>query len=808
MQEEADNADVQGVCREASKNQNQGLAFVATDPAIEPEDFGTKMEPSHQPLGKLSSLQGPNGACRKLDYGINVKSLSTDSQSFDGSMKSGEGTSSMCINFLDNNTLAESLNDDAFKQEIADVAKDAARGSQGLDKDIKLRMCSEIAREMCDTAPRIAPGPNFKESVDIFCDIDLSGLTVDELLGTAVTDVLDHRCEEGLVIRSMLEFVDVQGACAPEQLTVTRFAEDCCRTMTNKITQTIYIHAKPPRFVDDSDNTLEPGAMDVVVSCTDDISPFELGYPKFVPGCKESVVDITAEDSEPVFNPATCETEIKRKFTIVQDGCMKEKETFIQVITLRDSYDPIYDFFPPDQTIGVFDPYGTDALGLPKAFSRCGSSPVVIDYMDTVEEGGSAAERIVRRRFTSTDVCNKRTSQDQIITIDNEGTAPLDEKGFYWLYAGEEFKVDDVFDSRRHLPERKGKRGKATEATAVHFLSEESEWSDEYGKGKGKGGNKECSVSLNACDDVDCNFDSPPPYICGTNNTNEFSEYENFLASFIAKPSLDEGTLVSSCECPIDDTNCEMTAPGTMYVWNAKKELQAQQHAFGTFNVPFLYGTQQVLSSGTCTETLRQANNNNAGLLTVVDPQADPQVLRLQGSNLVYNMFTLPASIFSSTIILQVPATSIVLLNVWNSGEIHIPHTSEGIILEEYEAGSGLVPARHILWNIPRGVDLTASGSTSYSRSSSSSKFTKGSRREVPFDFVGTMLNRRGEIELNFGSSGTGGTTSSASSKSSKGVRPMFNNTWTGQIYSSRLYAKGIDLYCSPFVGFASCDDL
>jgi len=775
MQETSERASVQDQRADESKARNQGLAYVGNETNnVQVDDLNTTLDPTKQPLGKLSGLQNVASACKPLSYNVNVNSLSDDSPSIGDPVKAN-GSSSECIDFSNNNTLAASLNSNTFKSDIAKVAQDASRGTQGLDKDENLKESAMIVNLMCTKPPIIAEGENFAASVDIFCDEDISTMTVDKLAGKVITEQVDDLCKEGLVIRSMWTRNEAEAPCGPEQLTLTRYAVDCCDQNSTTITQTINILPKPPRFIDSDGNALEAGSMDIVVDCTADIFPSTLGYPLYETGCEESVVDINATDSDPVFNPATCETEITRTFTLIQDDCTEDPETFVQVITLRDPYDPVFDFFPPDQSIGVFDPYGTDSTGLPTAFSRCGSSPVIIDYSDTVEDGKDSVERILRRRFTSTDTCNKKTSRDQIITIaNNKDDLPLGEKSLYWLYAGEELYVKDQGVGNEEFT-LSGSGSKGT------------------GKGSSKGSRKECSIGLDMCSDIDFFIDSPPPpYICGTSRSDEFSDYEDFLAGFMSKPSLDEGALASSCECEIGDEGCENVARRGIYHWNARTELQKMMtRSRSPMTMPVLYGTQQVVSAGTCKETTRQEDCRNAGLLTVVDPQADPpQALRLQGSNPVYNMFTLSASVFRSTIILKVPATSIVLLNIRNSGDIHIPNTARGILRKEYRDGAGVIPTNHILWNIPHGVDLSTRGSSSYSGSSGSTT------ARAPYDFVGTLLNRRGEMDLYFGRGGKG------SSKSSKGVRPH-NNTWTGQLFSRRLYADGVDFDCSPFLGFA-----
>lgn len=167
----------------------------------------------------------------------------------------------------------------------------------------------------------------------------------------------------------------------------------------------------------------------------------------------------------------------------------------------------MWDYFPDDITVDVFDDYGTEALGFPTAYQRCGASPVEVTYTDLIEDGSCFAEKILTRTFKATDICGHVTTRSQIITIANSANdLPLGEKSLASIYGRERARI----------------------------------------------GNKN-----NCLWDLNCGIQGvPTEYQCGTAPEDEFSEYSAFLASLNGK-SLNLGPSEKSCACSTMDETCD-----------------------------------------------------------------------------------------------------------------------------------------------------------------------------------------------------------------------------------------------------------
>jgi len=229
-------------------------------------------------------------------------------------------------------------------------------------------------------------------------------------------------------------------------------------------------------------------------------------------------------------------------------------DTFVQTLTLDNNYPPSWDYFPDDVNIGVFDDYGTEALGFPTAYQQCGASPVEVTYTDSIEDGSCFAEKILTRTFQAIDICGHVTTRAQIITIANRADdLPLGEKSLASVYGRERARIGNK--------------------------------------------NRICLW------DLDCNIqDVPTNYECGTAPEDEFSDYSEFLYNLYGK-SLNLGPTKKFCECETDDASCDA---------------QKQAENDGTYKISVLYGTQVATAAGSCTVDTQMRGGSNIGFSSEV----------------------------------------------------------------------------------------------------------------------------------------------------------------------------------------------
>lgn len=259
---------------------------------------------------------------------------------------------------------------------------------------------STFALTCAHSQPSISKGDNFKTEHTISCDVDIASLNFGVIFGDVVETVSDL-CPSGLDVGFQIvqSFDDDEDGCAPTTLEIARVATDCCgRTTTPPLFHQLKIEVVPPRF------TTEAGSIDQTLDCTANLFPSDsnpIPVPETEEGCPESENQVTVQDSSTVFDPNTCETSWTRTWTVTQDGCAATSATFLQQFTLQNDYLPEWDFFPEDIVVGFFEKYGTDDLGYPTVFQKCGASPIKVSYEDSIASGTCFAERILTRTFTA-----------------------------------------------------------------------------------------------------------------------------------------------------------------------------------------------------------------------------------------------------------------------------------------------------------------------------------------------------------------------------------------------------------------------
>jgi hypothetical protein len=491
------------------------------------------------------------------------------------------------------------------------------------------------------------------------------------------------------------------------------------------------------------------GSMDVTATCDTNIHPSVYGEPSFNGGCRLANKKVALIQTDPSFNLETCTTTLQRTFTVSENACEEQSQNFVQIITLENNYDPQFDFFPSDKTIGVFDSYGTDAFGFPTAFQQCGL-PVEIIYSDDITEGSCFAERVLRRTFRAVDSCGHFTEKVQVLTISNNANSlPLGKISLARLYGQHKLNTNLTED----------KNSKASKSSRACIVPSDK-----------------------------CGIYGAPEYKCAKSTKNsksnkntdkfadvrkKFAPYQNRLAS-LHEEHLSKGPIKVTCSCSEGDSSCD------------KREQQEESSSDLTY-----FGTSVTTNSGTC-DILESANPDNVGKETLNEidcpiPKMEQKRSKksakeescyekiLTGSNAIYNIFEITANDFhDKTIVITVPPTSVVLVNVIVPvdvvGEtIYFAHNrSKGIVL-----GEGVV-AHNLIWNIIDEIDLSLR-----------------SRKQGDWSFQGTLLNPYGKMKLK-------------TSKNSPVV-------WKGQLfaYDINAYKHFEDFQCGGhFAGFASCKNM
>lgn len=760
-------------CRRDNEETSQGLKFAgdADDEDLQ-EGLDVSMGETNFNIGKISELGNGDG-CKPMPFSVQVQTLASTVPGFSGSKSNASGTSRTC--FGDQTQLETSLVQ--LKSNVADSAKDAATQSQGAN-DENFKTCS--GTEDC-TIPELVPQENFRQAAGVFCTQDMSRIDYRGLFGD-VLPVIADRCAPR-VPRFRVDSSLPPLSCDTVDLRIKRSIRDCCGKEAS-IFQTLQVVPVPPTI------TQAPGSMDKTLLCDANISPFVLGFPSYEEGCPNAFIERKFEDSNPIFDSSTCTTTITRTLRIVENGCDRLAQSFVQTILLQNPYNPEWDFFPDDTTIGVFDEYGTEVLGFPTAFQKCGASPVHVTYSDTIEEGRCFAERILKRKFKAVDVCGHVSERTQTITITNDNELPLGEKSLAKIYGRDKAYVD--------IPGDDGSSGK----------------------------DKTCLVSS-----FDCDIRAPvlplvpvksskgkntasSTYQCGTGSEEEFSPYQSRLAKL--KPSLDKGPTKKSCSCQYNDLQCD-------------SRLSNDQVYYGT-PVTFASGiclTEELMQPGTNRGTTRVVREQKTMLPSKGKGSREPSIINVErkiltGTDTVYNLFEILASDFNKTIEINAPPTSVVLVNVhWEDtskpkkskygkgkngkstkatmgpseydkpsmspspsaapSEKPPPYRDQNIKIDEIKT-DGIVlsnddmVANNILWNV------IGNGKVNF---------------KVPGDvnpwwsFDGTMINSRGKMELGKGKG--------------KYRAPI---VWKGQLFSNYIKADNVDFQCAHFTGFASCKDV
>jgi hypothetical protein len=613
------------------------------------EALDAKMRPTNFTIGKTSELVNAS-ACKSLPYEVSVNELATETHGTSGSRRNASGTSSSCVDFSSKSGLSSTLS--GLQQDVATAAKDASRGSQGLDKDPSAQKCGAVAGAVCDPSqPTLTEGPDFQLMATVDCNIDFSTFNFDSVFGKANLN-MDPTCKAKTPLYKILSTTDDEtDGCSPVTMTIERYATDCCKQKTNTFQHILTIETLPPKFLTTA------GSMDAELDCTANIHPEELGAPDYEPGCPEALQELEVSDAEPVFDSLTCRTTIERTFSVSDDGCAAKTQSFLQKITLTNDYDPEWDFFPPDTTIGVFDDYGTDAVGFPTVYQRCGASPVRItyEYADEIAEGECFAQRILTRTFTAVDVCGHKSERSQQIIIEQAASSlPLGDKSLAQIYGRSKANV---------LP-REGK--------------------------------KPCLYPSDACNV----FGAPDDYECGTADEEEFTQYQTELQSL--SPSLNKGPIETSCDCPDGDTSCD-------------------ERAIPNYLQGILYGVPLTKQAGACTIVGSMSEGANMGTVNTVSSikcstggflaPSDCNKKILNGTDQVYNIFWIEASdLKEHTIEIDAPSTSVVLVKVGNGRKskskqkletVKVGKKTQGVILTR----EGMV-ANNILWNVEKGIEL------------------------------------------------------------------------------------------------------
>eukprot|EP00979_Chaetoceros_neogracilis_P015927 scaffold6681_cov141-Chaetoceros_neogracile.AAC.2 len=352
-------------CRDGSKMRNQGLSYAAVTNA---DDLASRIAPelsfSNTQLGKASNIK-KNGACTSLPYNLRVNTLSpTDPNGFSGGVKATPRTTSQCFDFSSAESLTQSLPRIDDDKDIAiEAAKTLVIGNQGTSNDIELQECMNSINGLEECIPiSIIEGDEFQSQATISCAV--ANPNFNNLFGK-VAFSKDPRCPDPTQTYKITEASPPEFVCGASSMKIERTLEDCCGN-TDSYTHFLKIEQVPPII------TQALGSMDVTATCDTNIHPSVYGEPSFNRGCRLANEKVEFIQTDPSFDLGTCTTTLQRTFTVSENGCEAQSQNFVQIITLENNYDPQFDFFPSDKTIGVFDSYGTDAFGFPTAFQQCG----------------------------------------------------------------------------------------------------------------------------------------------------------------------------------------------------------------------------------------------------------------------------------------------------------------------------------------------------------------------------------------------------------------------------------------------------
>ena len=728
-------------CRDGSQMRNQGLSYAgATDIDTLAGQIAPKISFKPIQLGKTSDIAADGGrACKALPYVLSVNTLSPqDPNGFGGVADSADGTTTQCFEFSSADELTRTLprlEDDTDK--LSSTGKLLVVGDQGSDNDTELQDCKNSVDGLENCVPvSITEGVDFKKEATISCN-NVKNPNFNKLFG-GVTIEEDPRCTVPGQSFMIVGGSPSDSACGARTMTIERRVQGCCGN-TAVIEHVLNIEQTAPTI------TQQPGSMDVKTTCDANIHLSQFGQPSFDGGCAVASHVIAVDQTDPVFDESTCTTTLQRTFKLTENGCEDQGQLFEQTITLQNNYAPQFDSFPPDKAIGVFDSYGTQALGFPTAFQQCGL-PVDITYSDDISKGKCFAERVLRRTFRVVDSCGHRTERVQTITISNApDSLPLGDKSLASIYGYSKLQVYDNTKSTK---------------------SSKSSTS--------------CTVSSDKC-----GIYGAPDYKCAKSSKSsknnkdrfvvvreEFAPYQSRLAS-LPNTHLSQGVIASACACPEGDIGCD-------------KRVQEKDSLDTIY-----FGTAVTTASGTCNAVLKAANRDKVEEVAVeeVDCPISKKSgkssksmkvdlcfeMTLSGSNPVYNFFEITVNDFhDKTISIDVPPTSIVLVNVVvpeeDIGEkIYLgQNSSKGIVL-----GEGMV-AHNVLWNVLGEIDINLH-----------------SPEQDDWAFYGTLLNPYGNMKL----------------KTSKNSPVVWKGQLFS--YSVNAYKHFEEFQCGGhFAGFASCENL
>mmetsp|Transcript_6388 Transcript_6388/g.12042 ORF Transcript_6388/g.12042 Transcript_6388/m.12042 type:complete len:1804 (-) Transcript_6388:97-5508(-) len=720
-------------CSNGIEQRNAGLKW-ASEGETDPNDLGLSFEKSGGALGKTSSLS-PTG-CKNVPIGLQVNSLATESPSFSGQKSSA--SKDFCLDMTDKNRFKNSY-EDMVKNGIPNMAADASRGDMGIDRDVEAQKCRSKSIGECSIFPSFESNIQITHSVKCNEPLDIKGLFGEPSIKyDTQTCTRTPKVHFTLVQAISFDRDNEDDGCTNDVFSYEFEFTDCCGNEAEPLLFNVEVEKVPPTIIS------QPGELDTVQDCLNNIHPDVIGSPEFLPGCPGSEPDISFIDVS-TFDSNTCQTTIVRTYSINECSL---SEDYIQTITLENKHPPIWDFFPADVRMPVFAAYGTEETGFPTAFSSCGAGPVTIDYNDLVENGDCLSEMIIKRTFRATDICGNESLKTQIIVIGNK---PLDlplglKKSLYHVYAGEYLLVNE----------------KLEQETDCVLTS------------------TKCGMGTLFTNDLD---------VCKCDGLDEFFEYENYLKSIQMEGSLDVGQSQVSCTCDVDDATCTVSSDienEVIYgVQIVKSPGSCETVASSPDNVN--KGTIKVRENQICPPDLHDRpaksrifdtplkRQNKKTIFNFKNPMTEEHMIcksiMLVGSNDVYNMFELSIeALGKATVSISVPETSIVLVNLI-PGEFnemnYVPVTVDpqvnGTILND-----NIHPSK-ILWNAPFPFDL------------------KIPKRTTPYHFHGTLLGRRGEVRIDR-------------------QLEVHKNSWNGQLFANRIDAEDTDFVCAPFIGLSTCE--
>ncbi|KAJ3146974.1 hypothetical protein HDU86_008336 [Geranomyces michiganensis] len=420
------------------------------------------------------------------------------------------------------------------------------------------------------------------------------------------------------------------GVCGGLEITAKWTFTDTCNQAADPVTQLVSIHPEPPKFVSTP--------ADMTISCENDASPLTTGSPDVVGGCANAGVRVDYVDSPMTF---------KRTWTAKSPGCpgdSTQSASFIQTITVVDKTPPYWEAsFPKDATVAFLAPYGTQELGWPSAYDSCGKVPVRISYTDTVNplDDRCAAEKVVKRTWTAKDSCGNTATRAQIITFVNTQRL-LGGATRMSLWAGASSNIASV-----------------SIAGQVEALGSLTAANNKIGFGSCSFGGM--SLLLQSTSTLfnnavyNGNQTSSPNWYNFTQDVNGVGAFSNKLGSVT---DLHRGPILVNC---------------------------LDGHVKVPSSVDFMYKITNFDSSTNCTTVQSKTYDTIASVATATS-------YTLTGTDLVYNIYTLPATVLTKAapIVITAPSTSVNIINVVGVAAINVNTPSMQLV--------GPNP-RTVLWN-------------------------------------------------------------------------------------------------------------